>query len=604
MLYGYVGTPPGCEKCPQCFDDWLLLIQTEATTVSELDSRVDFLLSSYLPLTIHDITALLEQLNTQLYRAADLAGNANLNNSELSGLETTLAVLCQNLTDLVDLLEIILIPLNRTRENIEYSMQFDGNVMLETGELINATFLMAELVALSDSVGEAKILSQETIRMIVDENLIILISQARIETSRERITAYTNMSMRVLNQLEVVANKTELFLGEYETNREQLGYIEQKEITLTDKLNETKSRIDAATRKAVRTANVTSEAEMLANEKASRAEGSLNSIQILYNISDHTLNQSQSALTDALAVLDTSIQTSALANLTQELQSDNITTLQLLQESGELTRDVLTDTLAITGADPSIAQQLSTQINAQVVPAEVVDEIGREANYSLEQARVASEIANQAKQAANNASNLLFGIVSNINMTHVTQSMTTNVSIENAKNALLSAGEAVREFYNETKELTETSEEIISLGGDVGKINRELSDKFVESLRDAHTADNECNYACTVAISLNNTLEETVNTTEGSSDTLSDKESFIAESFNTLNSLLNAAKSLMDEVTSVQLSELRELMQELENEREEIEALKEEATQVEMEISSVENNIYDLAELYATCPVC
>ena len=275
----YVGTPPGCEKCPQCFDDWLLLIQTEATTVSELDSRVDFLLSSYLPLTIHDITALLEQLNTQLYRAADLAGNANLNNSELSGLETTLAVLCQNLTDLVDLLEIILIPLNRTRENIEYSMQFDGNVMLETGELINATFLMAELVALSDSVGEAKILSQETIRMIVDENLIILISQARIETSRERITAYTNMSMRVLNQLEVVANKTELFLGEYETNREQLGYIEQKEITLTDKLNETKSRIDAATRKAVRTANVTSEAEMLANEKASRAEGSLNSIQ-------------------------------------------------------------------------------------------------------------------------------------------------------------------------------------------------------------------------------------------------------------------------------------------------------------------------------------
>ena len=604
MLYGYVGTPPGCEKCPQCFDDWLLLIQTEATTVSELDSRVDFLLSSYLPLTIHDITALLEQLNTQLYRAADLAGNANLNNSELSGLETTLAVLCQNLTDLVDLLEIILIPLNRTRENIEYSMQFDGNVMLETGELINATFLMAELVALSDSVGEAKILSQETIRMIVDENLIILISQARIETSRERITAYTNMSMRVLNQLEVVANKTELFLGEYETNREQLGYIEQKEITLTDKLNETKSRIDAATRKAVRTANVTSEAEMLANEKASRAEGSLNSIQILYNISDHTLNQSQSALTDALAVLDTSIQTSALANLTQELQSDNITTLQLLQESGELTRDVLTDTLAITGADPSIAQQLSTQINAQVVPAEVVDEIGREANYSLEQARVASEIANQAKQAANNASNLLFGIVSNINMTHVTQSMTTNVSIENAKNALLSAGEAVREFYNETKELTETSEEIISLGGDVGKINRELSDKFVESLGDAHTADNECNYACTVAISLNNTLEETVNTTEGSSDTLSDKESFIAESFNTLNSLLNAAKSLMDEVTSVQLSELRELMQELENEREEIEALKEEATQVEMEISSVENNIYDLAELYATCPVC
>lgn len=600
----YVGTPPGCEKCPQCFDDWLLLIQTEATTVSELDSRVDFLLSSYLPLTIHDITALLEQLNTQLYRAADLAGNANLNNSELSGLETTLAVLCQNLTDLVDLLEIILIPLNRTRENIEYSMQFDGNVMLETGELINATFLMAELVALSDSVGEAKILSQETIRMIVDENLIILISQARIETSRERITAYTNMSMRVLNQLEVVANKTELFLGEYETNREQLGYIEQKEITLTDKLNETKSRIDAATRKAVRTANVTSEAEMLANEKASRAEGSLNSIQILYNISDHTLNQSQSALTDALAVLDTSIQTSALANLTQELQSDNITTLQLLQESGELTRDVLTDTLAITGADPSIAQQLSTQINAQVVPAEVVDEIGREANYSLEQARVASEIANQAKQAANNASNLLFGIVSNINMTHVTQSMTTNVSIENAKNALLSAGEAVREFYNETKELTETSEEIISLGGDVGKINRELSDKFVESLGDAHTADNECNYACTVAISLNNTLEETVNTTEGSSDTLSDKESFIAESFNTLNSLLNAAKSLMDEVTSVQLSELRELMQELENEREEIEALKEEATQVEMEISSVENNIYDLAELYATCPVC
>lgn len=600
----YVGTPPGCEKCPQCFDDWLLLIQTEATTVSELDSRVDFLLSSYLPLTIHDITALLEQLNTQLYRAADLAGNANLNNSELSGLETTLAVLCQNLTDLVDLLEIILIPLNRTRENIEYSMQFDGNVMLETGELINATFLMAELVALSDSVGEAKILSQETIRMIVDENLIILISQARIETSRERITAYTNMSMRVLNQLEVVANKTELFLGEYETNREQLGYIEQKEITLTDKLNETKSRIDAATRKAVRTANVTSEAEMLANEKASRAEGSLNSIQILYNISDHTLNQSQSALTDALAVLDTSIQTSALANLTQELQSDNITTLQLLQESGELTRDVLTDTLAITGADPSIAQQLSTQINAQVVPAEVVDEIGREANYSLEQARVASEIANQAKQAANNASNLLFGIVSNINMTHVTQSMTTNVSIENAKNALLSAGEAVREFYNETEELTETSEEIISLGGDVGKINRELSDKFVESLGDAHTADNECNYACTVAISLNNTLEETVNTTEGSSDTLSDKESFIAESFNTLNSLLNAAKSLMDEVTSVQLSELRELMQELENEREEIEALKEEATQVEMEISSVENNIYDLAELYATCPVC
>ena len=600
----YVGTPPGCEKCPQCFDDWLDIIQTKATTVSDLNSRVDFLLSSYLPLTIHDITTQIQLLNTQLIRAANLANSSNLNSTELAILETTLAVLFQNLTDLEELLNVIIIPLNRTRENIKYSTQFDGNVVLETGEQINATFLMAELVALNDSVEEARRLSNETLRLISSENTMILISQASIEGSRERITVYTNISMRVLSQLEVVMNKTEMFRVEYENNRGMLSNIEQKEMSSYTKLNETRSRIDNATRLTVRTANVTSEAEMLASEKASRAEDSLNSIRILHNNSDHTRNQSVSVLTDALAVLNTSIQASALANQTQNLQSGNITTLQLLQESGELTRDMLTDTLAITGADPSTAQQLSSQINAQVVSAEVVDEIGREANYSLEQARVAYEIANQAKQAANNASNLLFGIVSNINMTHVTQSMTTNVSIENANNSLQSAGDAVRDFYEETEELVDTSEEIISLGRDVERINIELSDKYEESVKDALTAVNECAFACEIATSLNNTIEVVVLVTNNVSEALSYKEDYLAESFNKLNSLLNATKSLMEEVYIIQLQELHDLMGDLEEEGRMIEDLKNEARQVETDISAVENNINDLAELYATCPVC
>ena len=565
---------------------------------------MDILLSSYLPLTIDSITTQVNQLNTQLQRAAYLAGSSNLSNSELYNLETTLAVLSQNLTDLEELLNILVIPLNRTRDNIQYSMQFDGNVVLETGEQVNATFLMAELVALRDSVEEAKILTRDIIGMIANENTNILISQARIEASMERVTVYTNRSMRVLNQLEVVANKTQMFLEEYEKNRNMLSYIEQKETSLVDKLNETKSRIDNATRLTARTVNMTSEAKMLASEKASRAEDSLNSIKILHNISEDTLNKSQSVLTDALTVLNTSLQTSALTTQTKELQSDDITTLQLLQDSGESIRDRLTDSLAITGADPSTAQQLSSQINEQVVSAEVVDKIGRDANYSLEQARVASEIANQAKQAANNASNLLYGIVSNIDMTNVTQSVTTNVSIENAKNALLSAGEAVMEFYEETEELVETSEEIISLRRGVRRINRELSDKFEESLSDAYSAVDACYYACGNATVLNYTIEGTVLVTDHLSDGLSYKEEFVAENFTTLNSLLTATQSLLEEVSSIQLTELRDLMEELREEGRKIEDLKNDARLVEMEISVVENNINSLAELYATCPVC
>ncbi|KAI6646731.1 Laminin beta/gamma [Oopsacas minuta] len=598
--FGYTGSPPNCEKCPQCFDDWLALIQTERTAVLQLDARVDTLLTSYLPLTIQNISTQINQLNTQLSTAASLAGSSNLNMTQLTILESILSVLSQNLTTLHEQLNELNTSLSTTLANLEHSRGFDGSIISETGDVISHTILMTELVALMNIIQETQKTANDTIRQIAAEVIQITVARASIESSNERITLYTNTSLQVLRQLEAINNTVISLIQEYETNRITLTYLAQKEERIASELNDSRIMISKAIPIAVSTGNRTNEALMLAYEKARRAEYSLNSIQRIYNNSNQTYIESETVFDDSLSVLYASMQAAYLANTTQTSQSGNITTLRELYESENITREILQDTLAITGPDPAIAQELSKQINQQIVSVDVVEMIRTDANSSLLQANRASEIALQAKQAASNASSLLIEVTKYISLSQVTQSM-TNVPIENAKNALLSASEAVREFYNETEELLNTSERIFSLSRDVERIDDELFDKYLKTKQNATTANLACTNACQQAVALNTNLQEQVILIDLLSNNVTEKDNYVTQNFNTLNSLIIATNSSLQEVVSVQLSELEMLLDALAAEQEAIAELKLEFEEVEREITEVGNSISNLAELYETC---
>ena len=567
-----------------------------------LGDRVDGLLSSYTPLTLSNITAQINQLNTQLLLAASLSQSSALDHTQLSRLELTLSLLSLNLTGLHQLLSELNTSLLESEANIRASAQFNGTVQLDTGELTNAEILMTELTALMDSIEGARQTASGALRAISAVNIDIHVSQATIDNSRERIAVYTNASVNILNQLTAIDATIVSFNSEYDRNRVSLSSLQQAGGEIARQQNESGSLISEGSSTAGATWNVTREAADLAREKEIRAADSLHSIEVALNNTEETASQSKSALAASLAVLNTSVQTADQANQTQYAQSDLLPLLDSLEQSCSNTGQLIRDTLSLTGPDPATAGLLSDSINRLIVPEETVSGIRQGANRSLSEAQLASETAMRARLAANNASNLLVQVVRDINLTQVTQTVTTNVSIENARNALLSAGEAVGEFYRETDQLIDTSDSIISLRRDVRQINRGLNEKFEESFQSAAVAEGECTGACGQGVSLQNMVLESVNNTEGLSGLLTEKEIAVSEVFQRLNALVNTTNNLLETVTSVGLEEIEGLLRELATEQQEIASIQREAEQLERDIAQVEENISSLVQLYQSCP--
>ena len=567
-----------------------------------LGDRVDGLLSSYTPLTLSNITAQINQLNTQLLLAASLSQSSALDHIQLSRLELTLSLLSLNLTGLHQLLSELNTSLLESEANIRASAQFNGTVQLDTGELTNAEILMTELTALMDSIEGARQTASGALRAISAVNIDIHVSQATIDNSRERIAVYTNASVNILNQLTAIDATIVSFNSEYDRNRVSLSSLQQAGGEIARLQNESGSHISEGSSTAGATWNVTREAADLAREKEIRAADSLHSIEVALNNTEDTASQSKSALAASLAVLNTSVQTADQANQTQYAQSDLLPLLDSLEQSCSNTGQLIRDTLSLTGPDPATAGLLSDSINRLIVPEETVSGIRQDANRSLSEAQLASETAMRARLAANNASNLLVQVVRDINLTQVTQTVTTNVSIENARNALLSAGEAVGEFYRETDQLIDTSDSIISLRRDVRQINRGLNEKFEESFQSAAVAEGECTGACGQGVSLQNIVLESVNNTEGLSGLLTEKEIAVSEVFQRLNALVNTTNNLLETVTSVGLEEIEALLLELATEQQEIASIQREAEQLERDITQVEENISSLVQLYQSCP--
>ena len=597
-----LGSPPSCEQCPQCFYDWLFSIQLEDTAVQELGARADTLLSSYLPLTISNISSQINRLSAQLLEAASLVQSSTLDQTQLSRLDSVLAVLSHNLTALHQLLGEISTSLRESEGNIQTSTQFNGTIQLGTSEVINAVVLLSDLTAVRDSIERARETASNARRSIATENINIYIAQASIDTSRERIGVYTNTSRHLLDQLTAIESTVFSFNSEYDRNRMSLSSLGQMEERIAMQQNGSRALISEGTSIAVPTDNATREGLELSREKEGRAAGSLHSIGVLLSNAESTANQSDSALSASLAVLNISRGTADLSNLTQNSQTETLARLDSLQQSGDDTGELARDSLSLIGPDPAIANLLTESINRLVVSEEVVESIREEASRSLVEATVAGEIAIRARQAANNASNLLIEVVNNTHLTQQTQIVTTNVSIENARNALISAAAAVGEFYRDTGELVETSDRIISLGGDVGEINREFNDKYSESIQSATIAERGCEGACEQGTSVLNQIQFSINDVDSLSGFLTQKDTFVSDAVERLNSLVSTTNFLLEELTSVDLIELQTLLEQLASEQQEIDSMLMQAEQLEGHMALVEENISTLVQLYETCP--
>ena len=596
------GSPPTCEQCPQCFDDWLSLIAAEETAVQRVGGRVDTLLSGYLPLTLSNITTQINQLNAQLLEAANLAQNSSLNRTQLSQLEVVLSLLSRNLTSLEQLMSEINSSLLVSEANTQASARFNGTIQLESGELINAAILLAELTAEWVRIDRARETAREALRSIDGEYIKISLAQAIIDNTRERVAVYTNTSENIADQLAAINSTVASFNGKFNKNREVLSSLEQIGEEVGRQQIRSRSQTAEGSSLAGGTGNVTREAARLAREKEGRAADSLHSIGVLLNDTNSTASQSDSALSASLAVLETSIESADLANKTQYAQTELLAQLDSLEQSGSLTEQLSRESLSLIGPYPASAGLLSASINRLIVPEAVVESIRTEANRSLAQARVANEIAVRAQLAANNASNLLIQVVSNIDLTQVTQTVTTNVSIENARNALGSAGEAIGEFYRETDQLIETSDRIIYLQLDVEQINREVNNKFEEGFQSATVAEGECIGACGRAVSLDSLVQVYIDGIQELPKFLTQKEAFVSEAVRRLTALVNTTNGLLETVASVDLEEINTLLQDLAAEEQEIEDMQREGKQLERDIALVEESISELVQLYQSCP--
>ena len=453
-----------------------------------------------------------------------------------------------------------------------------------------------------DSIERARETASNARRSIATENINIYIAQASIDTSRERIGVYTNTSRHLLDQLTAIESTVFSFNSEYDRNRMSLSSLGQMEERIAMQQNGSRALISEGTSIAVPTDNATREGLELSREKEGRAAGSLHSIGVLLSNAESTANQSDSALSASLAVLNISRGTADLSNLTQNSQTETLARLDSLQQSGDDTGELARDSLSLIGPDPAIANLLTDNINRLVVSEEVVESIREEASRSLVEATVAGEIAIRARQAANNASNLLIEVVNNTHLTQLTQTVTTNVSIENARNALMSAAAAVGEFYRDTEELVETSDRIISLGGDVGQINREFNNKYSESIQSATVAERGCGGACEQGTSVLNQIQFSINDVDSLSGFLTQKDTFVSDAVERLNSLVSTTNFLLEELTSVDLIELQTLLEQLASEQQEIDSMLMQAEQLEGHMALVEENISTLVQLYETCP--
>ena len=527
--------------------------------------------------------------------------SSQLNSTQLSRLDTELSALVENLTVLSSLISDIEVSLNDSAENIRFSMQFNGSVVV-SGEVINASLLTSQLREVLMNITQARDTAEETRRAIAAENTKIIIAQASIDSSQMRVALDSERSENVTAQLSSVNSTVTSFMGEYNKNRMQLSAVEQTSDDVAAVRNESRLFLSRAHSQAEATANRTAVTRVLAEEKESRADSSLASVRALQEKTDSVTTTAAAVHNASVAVFNAARDVDEIAKQGLELQAGNLTLLRELQRSAVETESILTESLSLAGVEPSRAEVLSEEINRLYVPETVVESISADADTSLVRARAAEEVALQARLAASNASRLLGDIVNTLNFTQLTQTMTTNVSIENAKNALASAAIAIGEFYEGSEELVETSERIFQLGRGVRGIRSGINGKFSESVVNATVAVGGCSSACSLATQLATIANQSANSTGSISDYLSFKETIVTNELNMVQSILNSTSSLVQNVTSVQLSELSELMLELEREEEAIDALLGVAEDLELKIIQTERSISGLADLYQSCP--